>query len=417
MNDDTRLCSCRAESVPRQSHRSLQGVQLVAATMPSSVGIRSRSVRLSICGTAWPTRSRYCARRSSTRSPSSSSPDPTPAVTASSSTMTPARSRCSKTVCRARCADGSPTRSAGKISPDWSGLSSKLRNAGFDVVGLDETNIGELVRSVRGGRTDQRAGLVRLHVEGRCTACRSHRTVLEASNVSSVSGGRLIAQYRIRAALARAGCAPYPEATAATGSARTTQAPLEIDPLEIAITDCDYAAAIDTVIVAHRDQSAAQPPCPICGRRPAKGGLVHVACRRRLAHAVLERPFLKSRNAAFQAGLCTVCSPGRSSRPGSCARTAPSSSMSASRCERAMTNDVTGISLRLVLPTHRRSRPPRPATRWDRDLRAVRRRRRRPCSGLSRLPAVRARLTRSRLFDTHPRDARVALRKGGMITP
>jgi len=75
---------------------------------------------------------------------------------------------------------------------------------------------------------------------------------------------------------------------------------------EAEIIKRDYTPAVDAAIVARRDQTA-KPPCPICGRRPAKSAVVHAGCRTRLLHALSGRPFLRTRNKAFQAGLCTVC--------------------------------------------------------------------------------------------------------------
>ncbi len=120
-----------------------------------------------------------------------------------------------------------PDEKCWEISPDWSGpLSSKLRNAGFDVVGLDETNIGDWFGPFAVAAPTNAQGWC-AYVEGRCTACAVAPHRPGGVECEQCFRGRLIAQYRIRAALARAGCAPYPEATAATGSARTTQAPLE----------------------------------------------------------------------------------------------------------------------------------------------------------------------------------------------
>lgn len=193
------------------------------------------------------------------------------------------------------------------VSAEWTGpLASKLRNAGFDVVGLDENNIADWF-SCFSVATPTSGDGHRAYVKGMCKTCTTTPYRPGGVECEECFRQRLIDQYRIIATLAGEGLAPLPEAEPAIGKARTTRAALPIDRGEIEIVKRDFAAEVDFAILARRDQSVVRPPCPICGRRPAKGAVVHVGCRTRLLHALSGRPFLKSRNKAFQAGLCTVC--------------------------------------------------------------------------------------------------------------
>ena len=193
------------------------------------------------------------------------------------------------------------------VSPEWTGpLASKLRNAGFEIFGLDEDNIADWFGCFSVATPANEEGH-RAYRKGICTTCTTAPHRPGGVECDGCFRQRLIDQHRVIATLAGEGLAPWPEADSAIGKAHTTRAPLAIDHGEIEITKRDFAAEVDIAILARRDQSVAKPPCPICGRRPAKGAVVHVGCRTRLLHALSGRPFLRTRNKAFQAGLCTVC--------------------------------------------------------------------------------------------------------------
>jgi hypothetical protein len=193
------------------------------------------------------------------------------------------------------------------ISPEWTGpLASKLRNAGFEIAGLDEDNIADWFSCFLVATPTSEDGH-RAYVKGMCKTCTTAPHRPGGVECDGCFRQRLIDQHRVVSILADKGLAPWPEVEPATGKARTTRAPLPIDRSEIEIINRDFTVEVDFAILAHRDQSVVRPPCPICGRRPAKGAVVHVGCRTRLLHACNDRPFLKARSKAFQAGLCTVC--------------------------------------------------------------------------------------------------------------
>lgn len=193
------------------------------------------------------------------------------------------------------------------ISAEWTGpLASKLRNAGYEIAGLDQDTIADWFPWLSVATPTSEDGH-RAYVKGMCKTCTTTPHRPGGVECEDCFTRRLTDQYHVIATLAGEGFAPWPEAEPATGKARTTRAPLVIDHGEIEITKRDFAAEVDVAILARRDQSVAKPPCPICGRRPAKGAVVHVGCRTRLLHALSDRPFLRTRNEAFQAGLCTVC--------------------------------------------------------------------------------------------------------------
>jgi hypothetical protein len=192
------------------------------------------------------------------------------------------------------------------VSVDWAGpLVGALRNAGFEVTGLGEFEEAELfwwclspVPISKGGH--------RAYAKGFCATCtqQPHRRGLECDHCYRK---RVLRQHRVRAALAAKGLAPYPQAAPSAGSALRCRIPVCVHEDEVPETAPDYTAALDAVILAARDHRMDKPPCPICGRRPAKGAAVHIGCRRRLLQLLLGRPFTRPRNKAFQVGLCTVC--------------------------------------------------------------------------------------------------------------
>jgi hypothetical protein len=193
-----------------------------------------------------------------------------------------------------------------EVSIDWVGpLASAFVNAGIEVLGLNQANIGDWF-GVFSAAVPTSSGGHRAYVKGFCKTCEAVPYRPGGAECEDCHCKRLIAQHRVKAVLAEARAVPYPEALPATGSARTTRAPLEIDRSDVAIiAHRDHGAVLDILIEAEHDRSAI---CPICGRRPPRGAAVHVACRTRLLHALDDgRPFSKARNAAFQDGLCTVC--------------------------------------------------------------------------------------------------------------
>lgn len=196
-----------------------------------------------------------------------------------------------------------------EISAEWTGpLMSKLRNAGFEATGLGQADIADWFGCFSTATPTTEEGH-RAYLKGLCKTCAARPHRAGGTECEDCFSHRLTGQYRVKSTLAVAGLAPYPMAQPATAGGRSTRAPLEIGhgDIEDSITKQDFAAEIDVAILARRDQSVAKPTCPICGRRPSKGAVVHVGCRTRLLHALSDRPFIKSRNKAFQSGLCTVC--------------------------------------------------------------------------------------------------------------
>jgi hypothetical protein len=199
-------------------------------------------------------------------------------------------------------------RDAGKrweVNVDWAGpLVGALRNAGFGVTGLGQFEEAELfwwcLSPVPIGKDGQRA-----YVKGFCATCEQqpHRRGVECNQCYRK---RVLRQHRVRTALAAAGLAPYPQARPSAGSALRCRIPVCAQEDEAPEAAPDHTAALDAVIVAARDHSP-NPPCPVCGRRPANGAVVHIGCRRRLLALLADRPFTRPRNKAFQIGLCTIC--------------------------------------------------------------------------------------------------------------
>jgi hypothetical protein len=190
------------------------------------------------------------------------------------------------------------------VSLDWVGsLALKLRNAGFEIDGLDESNITDWFGCFSAATPTSEEGH-RAYVKGMCKTCTAKPHRCGGVECEDCFRKRLTDHYRVKAALADAGLASLPQARAAAHKSKT---PIEIDEYELVVVARDYTAAADHVIVARRDLSTAKPPCPICGRRPRGSAVVHVGCRKRLLDALGDRPFLRARGMAFQAGLCTVC--------------------------------------------------------------------------------------------------------------
>jgi hypothetical protein len=191
-----------------------------------------------------------------------------------------------------------------EISIDWIGpLAGAFVNAGIEVLGLDETNIADWFGCFAAETPTSEEGC-RAYRKGLCKTCCAMPHRPGGTECEECFHQRLVAQHRVKAALAEAGATPYPEALAAVGSARTTRYPLEIDRSDVAIVKRDYSVIVDILIAAEYDQSTT---CLICGRRPPKGD-AHATCRTRLLHALDEgRAFSRARNRAFQEGNCTVC--------------------------------------------------------------------------------------------------------------
>ncbi len=198
-----------------------------------------------------------------------------------------------------------PESSCWEISPEWLGpLASKFRNAGFPVAGLDETNLAHWFSWCSVAMPTSPDGN-RAYTKGMCKVCTAAPHRSGGSECEDCHGQRLTGQHRIIETLVDSGLAEWPEARPAGRGAWRTRAPLELDRDETEVVKHDYTETADAAIIAGRDRS--QGKCPICARKPRGSAVVHVSCRNRLLHALSERSFLKSRNAAFQKGLCTVC--------------------------------------------------------------------------------------------------------------
>jgi hypothetical protein len=194
-----------------------------------------------------------------------------------------------------------------EVSVDWVGpLACAFIDVGFDVAGLDEATIADwfswLVVPVPIGAQGHDA-----YCKGFCAVCTQQPHQPGGAECDRCFHRRLTRQYRVFEALVAEGLASYPQARPPerTSSARTTHAPLLIDQwlTDIPVTKHGYDAAADAVIMAQREEAT----CPICGRRPSKGAVVHIACRLRILHALQGRSFTKSRREGFEKGLCTVC--------------------------------------------------------------------------------------------------------------
>jgi hypothetical protein len=192
-----------------------------------------------------------------------------------------------------------------EVSADWAGpLVGALRNAGFEVTGLDEFEEAELFWFCLAPVPISKRGH-RAYVKGFCATCAQQPHRAGGLECDQCYRKRVLRQHRVRTALAAAGLAPYPQARPSAGSALRCRIPVCVHEDEAPEVTPDYTAAVDAVILAARGRC--YPACPICGHRPAKGAAVHVGCRRRLLALLANRPFTRPRNAAFQAGLCTVC--------------------------------------------------------------------------------------------------------------
>jgi hypothetical protein len=187
------------------------------------------------------------------------------------------------------------------VSADWAGpLACALLNAGVEVSGLDEVTEWVLSPTPVGERGH------RAYVKGFCATCTQQPHRPGGTECDGCYRNRVARQYRVAGVLAAAGVTPWPEAVPSAGSATRCRMPLWADADGVGIPDKpDYTTAVDAVILAAR--GLCYPACPVCGRRPTKGAVVHIACRRRLLALLADRPFTRPRNAAFQAGLCTVC--------------------------------------------------------------------------------------------------------------
>jgi hypothetical protein len=195
-----------------------------------------------------------------------------------------------------------------EVGVDWAGpLVAVLRNAGVEIAGLDELEEAGLfwwclspVPISKGGH--------RAYAKGFCAICTQSPYRPGGVECDRCYHKRVLREHRVRTVLAAKGLAPYPVAIPSAGEALKWRVPVWADSDDVSAPDIpDYIAAMDAAILAARDRSAVKPPCPICGRRPAKGAVVHAGCRRRLLALLADRPFTRPRNKAFQVGLCTVC--------------------------------------------------------------------------------------------------------------
>ena len=211
-----------------------------------------------------------------------------------------------------------------EISADWVGpLVAAFRNAGYDgsrtggvaVRGLSELEETAATWWCLGPMLIGKAGHRAYLLEGRCVICtrRPHRAGDLACE--KCHGVRLVRVRRVHDVLASKGLLPWPTATPSAGAALRCCYPLLAD----VDTDAgdgipDYAAAVDATILAGRGD-VDKPPCPVCRRRPAKGAVIHVACRRRVLALLSGKPFSKPVNRVYQAGSC-VCCAARGHSPG-----------------------------------------------------------------------------------------------------
>ncbi len=187
------------------------------------------------------------------------------------------------------------------VSVDWAGpLACAFLNAGVGVDGLDDVTGWALSPTPIGQRGH------RAYVKGLCAVCTQQPHRSGGVECDGCYRERVARQQRVITVLAATGLAPWPRAVPSTGAALRFRMPVLAD-VDTAIPDKpDYTAAADAVILAAREV-VDKPPCPICGRRPANGAVVHTACRRRLLHLLADKPFTRPRNRAYQAGNCTVC--------------------------------------------------------------------------------------------------------------
>jgi hypothetical protein len=194
------------------------------------------------------------------------------------------------------------------VSADWIGpLTSALCNAGIAVRGLSAVEEAELSWYCLAPMPISKAGH-EAYIHGRCVTCtrKPHRP--GGIECGSCHCTRVARAHRVRAALAGRGLS-WPTATPSIADALRFRFPLwqleDDQDAGVGMTP-DYADAVDAVIAAAREDIE-KPPCPICGRRPAKGVPMHVSCRRRLLALLAGKPFSKPVNRAYQAGLCVVC--------------------------------------------------------------------------------------------------------------
>lgn len=199
-----------------------------------------------------------------------------------------------------------------EVSADWAGpLAFAFGNTGLDVRGLGHANIADWFAVFSAPVPTGEAGH-RAYRKGLCASCKTADHRPGGVECEHCYHQRLIHQYRVMAALAKAQ-APLPKVVPSTGAALTCRYPLLATGTEAGIEERNHTVALDILIEAEHDRSPSK--CPICGRRSTKGNLTHATCRARLMHAAADRPFTKTRNKAFQDSLCTICIT-RPQRPG-----------------------------------------------------------------------------------------------------
>ncbi len=213
-----------------------------------------------------------------------------------------------------------------EVSAEWIGpLAGALANAGFGIAGLDHSNIthwfGPFVEALPTSPAGHDA-----YRAGRCKNCLTKPCRSGGVECTDCYRDRLIFQHRIKAALGRTPGLAYPTATSSTGkSTKFMRVPLEVELVapDVRVRNARHpntwksshahqsrrvtpeTAVVDMLLAASFEEKRT---CPVCGRRPTKGTVVHTTCRTRLLHALNEdRPFSKSRNRFFQDGCCTVC--------------------------------------------------------------------------------------------------------------
>jgi hypothetical protein len=200
-------------------------------------------------------------------------------------------------------------RDAGKyweVSVDWVGpLVCALRNAGVAVNGLDELDVTEWASWYLPAMPSSRRGS-QAYVIGLCETCRQVPHRPGGTECAGCHRQRVARSHRVLAALTARGLASWPRAIPSKGELLSLRAPVLVDEVnDWTPTPAPDVETVDAVIAAVRTDNPAC--CPICGRRPAKGVVAHVRCRRHLLHLLAEKPFSKPRNRAYQSGLCSVC--------------------------------------------------------------------------------------------------------------
>jgi hypothetical protein len=212
-----------------------------------------------------------------------------------------------------------PTARHWTISVDWVGpLAVTLAAAGVGVYGLGVDNIDDwypVFATAAPAHPDEGDA----YRKGFCKTCRVTQCRPGGVECRGCYRNRLQRQYRVSAALVRAGATGYPRSRPAAGDATSTRYPLLIDDDIAPISRWALEVDDDTVEVIDErrhtevldlliEAQPKQPTCLVCDRHGASQyGMVHVICRTRLLRHLHGQPFTKVTNAAWQDGLCPVC--------------------------------------------------------------------------------------------------------------